>query len=499
MQNVSVDNKVKAIRFIYELAKELYNLVEISFPETKVHNAVFDAAVCNLMYSLHQARRQEMNDGSGSAKTKFNSNAGHTIEVHEETKTFTSAQLKAIYNRAMAVVGFKKENYSTWGGNVQTILTILVCFGERLREVRIMPVGIVTSKRTVGDTVETHVMDFKRMGIKPQHRQLCSGAGFKPFVKSGVAQSLGPLTQVSMLSLSPDDRYARKWVAAVCRTLAFVPDIESIARLLKTHRAGENQGIVSHLANILMIVGGREQRRVTPPLSAFMHYMTKKATAESPAEFDQQRALDIDFSGKGAFAFYKWLMGSGIQYTLNINNASMTRQILFHAMFGTYVEDFGVLSFMTNNTRWLKRSEMNDAFISMKASSPSLEGAKKVTVLPLTVYSKMASATLFKDAATTTQATNACPIFAGYRVRKFTNEMEMALKAEDTQSGNLTTVQAACTHLGAYTAHLLKVTGAKDYQAGTVSWHKIDDVTPETDGTPVDSFPTETGQIYWSS
>nr|UAJ23565.1 nucleoprotein [Granville quaranjavirus] len=390
MQNVSIENKVKAIRFIYELAKDLYAAMETTFPEARNHNAVFDAATCNLIYNLHQAKRQEMNEGSGSAKTKFASNAGLSIEVHSSSHTFTNDQLKGFYNRAMNTVKFKKDNYATWGGNVQTILTILACFGERLREVRIMPVGIVTSKRTVGETVETHVMDFKRMGIKPQHRQFCSGAGFKPFVKSGIAQSLGPLTQVAMLSLSPDDRYARKWVAAVCRTLGYVPDIESVARLLRTGRTGANQGIVSHLANILMIAGGREQRRMTPPLSAFMAYLTRKPK-DKPAGFDPKKAEELDFSGKGAFSFYKWLMNSDLLYTLNINNAAITRQLLFHAMFGTYVEDFGILTFMTGSTSWMKRSEMNDAFITMKASSPILEGAKHVGVLPIVNYSKMAS------------------------------------------------------------------------------------------------------------
>ncbi|KAL1473526.1 hypothetical protein MTO96_021940 [Rhipicephalus appendiculatus] len=106
----------------------------------------------------------------------------------------------------MALCDYTCDNYSEWGGNVQTILTILNCFGERLRETQIVPVGIMTSKVVVGDTVQTRVIDFKRIGIKPHHRQLCSGAGFKPFAKSGIAQSLGPLTQLAMLAISRDDR-----------------------------------------------------------------------------------------------------------------------------------------------------------------------------------------------------------------------------------------------------------------------------------------------------
>ncbi|KAL1427015.1 hypothetical protein MTO96_017763 [Rhipicephalus appendiculatus] len=75
----------------------------------------------------------------------------------------------------------------------------------------------MTSKVVVGDTVQTRVIDFKRIGIKPHHRQLCSGAGFKPFAKSGIAQSLGPLTQLAMLAISSVlDSLASELVLYLC-------------------------------------------------------------------------------------------------------------------------------------------------------------------------------------------------------------------------------------------------------------------------------------------
>lgn len=132
---------------------------------------------------------------------------------------------------------------------------------------------------------------------------------------------------------------------------------------------------------------------------------------------------------------------------LNINNEDMSRQILFHAMFGTYVEDFGILQFMTGHQHWLKRSDMSSAFATMKASAAGMDSAKKFKPLPLLYYSKLASATLLKDAATTTQATNACPIFAGYRIRKFTNEMAAAMRADEGRVASIQTVNAACAHL----------------------------------------------------
>lgn len=499
MLNVNAENKVKALQFIYTLARELYSALGISFPDTKTHDVVLDAAICNIMYNLHQARRQEFNRSTGSAKGKFEGNAGVTLEVHGRTHTYTIVNLKAYYNAAMQQVDYTKETYQEWGGTVQTLMTILTCFGERLKELRVMPVGIVTSKKKVGDTTETHVIDFKRMGVKPQHRQLCAGASFKPFVKSGIAQSLGPLCQACMLSLAGDDKFADKWVSAVNRSFAYVPEIEQVTRVMKSNRVAQNQPIVSALANIAMLAGGREQRRMTPPLSAFMHYLTVR-DEEGHVTFHEESARALDFSGKGAFVFYKEIMTTvGLQFSMNVNDKAIGQQLLFHAMFGTYVEDFGVLSYMTGVTRWMRRSELNLAFQQIKASAPPNRDAKLFPLLPVTRYSKLASATLMKEAATTTQATNACPIFAGNRVRKFTNEMYSSLRATDGQARTLNTVQAVTAHLSSYTDYLLQATESRDYNAGTVSWHEIASLTHEHDGADVSDVAVETGSIYWSS
>lgn len=497
LQNVDITNKTKALRFIFEIALKIYGVLQINLATTKVFDVVLDSAICNLIYNLHQARRQEFNAGPGTAKTKFSGNAAISIDVHGVSKLFQVATLRGFYEHAMNECGFTSGNYSTWGGNVQTILTILTCFGERLKELRIMPVGIVVGKKSVNNVTETQVLDFKKIGVKPQHRQYCSGAGFKPFVKSGIAQSLGCLTQVSMLSIGSDDKFSDKWVAAVCRTFAYIPEIEAIARVLKVNKPSQNHPIVTHLANIAMIAGGREQRRMTPPLSAIMRHLL--IYEDEKFSFGEEAAKHIDFSGKGAFSFYKTLCESEWEFTLNVANTAMSQQLLFHAMFGTYVEDFGVLYGMTNYNGWAKRADFSTAFPTMKASAPMLTPVFAAKPMPLMLYSKLASATLFKEATTTTQATNASPIFAGYRVRKFTNEMSATIRAEEGRSSNIHTVAAASTYLQGYVTYLLAKTEERDFHMGTVTWHEISGVTPTQDGPPVQFAAHENGQIYWSS
>ena len=78
------------------------------------------------------------------------------------------------------------------------------------------------------------------------------------------------------------------------------------------------------------------------------------------------------FSGVGLFLFYRTFMNS--QWTL-LGTAAMTdehaKQIVYHLTFGTYKEDFGILSQITKTGTWYQRSQMGDCFINAsKDGSP---------------------------------------------------------------------------------------------------------------------------------
>lgn len=60
--------------------------------------------------NLHQARRQGMNAGPGTAKTKFGKNAGITLSVHGVETIFQVNDLKKYYNQAMAECGYTTAN-----------------------------------------------------------------------------------------------------------------------------------------------------------------------------------------------------------------------------------------------------------------------------------------------------------------------------------------------------------------------------------------------------
>ncbi|CAN8002816.1 unnamed protein product, partial [Ixodes hexagonus] len=107
---------------------------------------------------------------------------------------------------------------------------------------------------------------------------------------------------------------------------------------MRTHSPAECSGIITRLVNIAMIVGGREQRRVSLPFAGWMFLLSKKGMAEAgaqpPLEFDTDVAMSYDFSGKGAFCTYHALATGGPKFTLNIANQHYSEQILLHACFG---------------------------------------------------------------------------------------------------------------------------------------------------------------------
>lgn len=135
--------------------------------------------------------------------------------------------------------------------------------------------GITVGKDSGPDEVITKTVDFRSLGLGAQYKRLCYGASFKPFVKSGLAQSLGPMTQACRLALSRDYQFGTKWEQAVVRCFNHVPDIEQIARFLKAAPAAECKTSLIHLASIAMMIGGREQRRVTFPLSELCQILSE--------------------------------------------------------------------------------------------------------------------------------------------------------------------------------------------------------------------------------
>ncbi|EEC05060.1 hypothetical protein IscW_ISCW004769 [Ixodes scapularis] len=111
----------------------------------------------------------------------------------------------------------------------------------------------------------------------------------------------------------------------------------------------------------------------------------------------------------------------------------------------------------------------------------------------------MASATLLKEAAVTTKATNACMQFAGLRTGKFTSEMHETFKRDKGRTTFHHTVQGAEAALSAYFNHVRGLLDDKKYSAGNVKCRSVTDLTLTDNGTEVEEWPQKTGKIFWSN
>lgn len=98
-------------------------------------------------------------------------------------------------------------------------------------------------------------------------------------------------------------------------------------------------------------------------------------------------------------------------------DAFMTSEVVFHAMFGTYLDNLNILEQITNKPKWHNRKELNNVFI--KRASQNV-----VTFKPIVfkMVSKMAQALLTKSLGNIDPMAVSRPSFTGFRKRHFSQE-----------------------------------------------------------------------------
>lgn len=496
--------KIKTHQFVWTLYKRTCE--ELGYAVVSPVDWILDSLVMNLVYSLHQAMRQGQGQ-KASAFTRFYQVATHTVQAHGQTFSVSTQNLVAICTALQTELGFLDATRHEWAGNVQTMISLWLLFYEHLKETRITPTHLTIGKDTEGNTTKIKSIALSDLGVLSQFRQLCAGLNYRPFMRGALAQTIGPIAQLLLL-IHSQGMYTNKWKAAVRPTFAYVPHIDQIVEFLGNAQHRNCVEIVAQFCNIAMIAGGREQRRISPPpyhlFLAMGKYKTVKRDGQDVTEFvfDPDFAEAIDFSGMGAYRAYKKIVDlPRSRVTVNIGNAHITQQLLFHATFGTYVEDFGVLSFVTRQTGWNSRRDMDPHFKTMKAAAPKLAGAAAVRLFNLAFYAKMAGSTLVQGAAQTTQVTNANPQFSGFRTRIFTPEMEEQAQRQSgagafisSEDGIRATLRATHNHLNSL------IQGKRTFEAGTVKWRQFDGITVAgAQGPEVDDVPQETGRLYWTT
>lgn len=153
-------------------------------------------------------------------------------------------------------------NQNHWYGTISPIICFLNLFKTRVNELRIGH-GSFTTRRKDGISYQVSVSQY---GFYPAHHMLLEGISLTPEKKSGMAQSLGPLTSLIALSKSdPESKYTKRWRMAVLRCCSFLPEIESIINICCGKKASEIRELYNIIADILLMTTSREAKRASFP------------------------------------------------------------------------------------------------------------------------------------------------------------------------------------------------------------------------------------------
>lgn len=122
---------------------------------------------------------------------------------------------------------------------------------------------------------------------------------------------------------------------------------------------------------------------------------------------------NLNFTGTKGISVYQTMAGTEIE--VKCNDPELASQAIYHAIFGTNVEDLGILSAITEKKVWRQRKDFSEFF-----KRRSEQGTKKVKLPTFLYISKMLTANPTKFAGTIRPMVTPGMIFSGNRKRSFT-------------------------------------------------------------------------------
>lgn len=161
-----------------------------------------------------------------------------TVKYGNQTALIKMADVVPRVGQIFELFGLKyekptPEQRNHWWGTAAPMLSYSSTFEHRLTKLRIGH-SSMTIRKADGVKTGIPVSDF---GLSPIHHVLLEGLSFPPTIKSSMAHSLGPATQIlQLIKQGGTATYGKKWKDAVLRTFAHVKGIEEIVEAL----AGRN-------------------------------------------------------------------------------------------------------------------------------------------------------------------------------------------------------------------------------------------------------------------
>lgn len=481
------------------------------------------AQVANVIRTAFNTRRQAIN-GSGSLSTHKDKEltVSHNGTKHEYNREALIKDLEELLKWfGLKMEKPKAEDRNHWWGTFLPYLSYCCAWSSRLKELRTGHGRFVISKKD-GKEIEARVSDFR---LKARHHVLLEGVTFSPESRASMSQSVGPMTTlISLAGESKRSSYGKKHRDAAMRAFSHIPNCSAIVEALEGTKAKESAPLIGALADLTLLVPARNQRRAFFPLcrfayaalskeekKAYSHEWKDKKITKTPTKLIDtvmdQDGMEIyhlncwDMSGKGAAMIYKTCHAAAEGWTMP-KTSEMTSEIAgqstFHAIWGTFCEDFSLLKWVTDKKQWMKRREMGGFMINYGSSTSTV----KISLPELKHYSKLASSNLTSRMTDRNEQVASYPVWAGKRTQNYSQDLFDSLvesqKSDAAPIGK--DINSLALEVMKETKKMMEeLQTTKKLRMGTVDWYTMHGVTLEkgVDGT-VAIAPELTGDFFLS-
>lgn len=169
----------------------------------------------------------------------------------------------------------------------------------------------------------------------------------------------------------------------------------------------------------------------------------------------------------------------------------MVSQIVFHGIWGTFSEDFGILSWMTGKNDWAIRNQLDNAFSKMGVARP-----KKFKQIPIRKYAQLTSAN-----QTGLLSITSLSVFSGYTTHLFTDKFYEYMETTHVTSSSVRKNMETLLNIMQNTKSslYLQLKENKAQKRGTNACHCIESSTPTEYGEEIKETPTTIGRFFLQS
>nr|XP_033322045.1 uncharacterized protein LOC117218080 [Megalopta genalis] len=467
---------VKVMRFVAFSHKKILlhyfpipDYMDISVGD-QVHDILFTSYT---LLRLH-------NDLPGATSAARVSDRDFKIIVGGDEHTRQKHEVLNIVNEEAVAAGIPFAKYdqrepSNWYGIANTLLSFLGGHALRREELRLghsyMPVKMKGNRKGY--------ITLSRYGICDIHHTLCEGVSYPPEKRAPMSKLMGPLA-VLLCYMRANRISSPKWTNVVKRTFVDYPHLDDVMQIIKGDKLSEKREIFKLIANVALMVGTNSSCGMFPPPAAFSYIFTNRSHKVGTSTYDTEDLLKtFDFTYHGAFAFYKIFMSKRWKIRLNGATDTIAKQVCYHSMFGTYKEDLGILSQITNLADWCTRQEMKGVLRKVNTEGDLIEFEPVKVVF----YSELAQE----------YQTNLLRSISSSVSERIINDIffnQLTSNQNRVLSSYRDLVDRLKTRI---------MLNNKCLEMGTSKWRRMEDITPTSEGEEVSDMEVEgTGKYFLS-